>query len=140
MNKNNQTHAVDGQKLVQARKALDLTQDDLIAKLEELGIDISQPQRSRYETNEAEAPISFLKAFAKIVKKPWWMYAMDETDFQQITIYISDIKNENLTQSAGVMLFSTMHIPDASEQTLFKLNQIEKYMQEIRDCIIKNQP
>jgi len=64
---------------------------------------------------------------------------MDETDFQQITIYISYVK-ENNAPSANVMLFSTMHIPDANEQTLFKFNQIEKYMQEIRDTFVKNQP
>lgn len=60
-----------GANLRQLRRRFGLTQDQLVARLNLQGIDISRSKYSRYETGELNVPIDTVRALQSIYQCPY---------------------------------------------------------------------
>ena len=60
-----------GANLRQLRRRFDLTQDQLVARLNLQGIDISRSKYSRYETGELNVPIDIVRTLRSIYQCPY---------------------------------------------------------------------
>ncbi|MBB5264161.1 transcriptional regulator with XRE-family HTH domain [Catenibacillus scindens] len=67
-----------GANLRRLRRRYELTQDQLVARLNLQGIDISRSKYSRYETGELNVPIDTIRTLQKIYQCPYEDFFDDE--------------------------------------------------------------